>query len=146
MEEWKQITEYPNYEISTLGRIRRPDGKYGGIERKQKQEHNGYITCCFSKDGKYHTKSVHRIVAEAFIPNPENKEQIDHIDRNKANNVVSNLRWATRSENQWNRGRTDNQYIRQVWKVQWTKEGKNTQREFSSEADARAFRLQELGF
>jgi hypothetical protein len=61
-------------------------------------------------EGKLKTMKIHRLVALAYIPNPDNKPQVDHIDQNKTNNHVSNLRWATYSENQQNikQARCDN--------------------------------------
>ena len=59
---------------------------------------NGYRRVCI-KGKTYH---VHRLIAETFLPNPENKPYIDHIDRNRANNDVSNLRWVTVKENAYN--------------------------------------------
>jgi hypothetical protein len=98
------------------------------------------------KDGKPSTKSVHRLVAEAFIPNPDSKAQVDHIDRNKANNVVNNLRWATAFENQQNRERHPEMYLRCVWKVNYQKDGRIVQRTFITEEEARLFRFREFGF
>jgi hypothetical protein len=57
---------------------------------------------CLCKDGKRFTKLVHRLVGKAFITNPDNLPQIDHIDRNKLNNCVTNLRWVSRSTNMKN--------------------------------------------
>jgi hypothetical protein len=61
-----------------------------------------YIHVDLVKDKKYYTKDVHRLIALTFLPNPENKPKIDHIDRNKHNNAVSNLKWATSAENSAN--------------------------------------------
>lgn len=59
----------------------------------------GYLNVCLRKSGKGKTEKVHRIVAKAFIPNPENKPQVNHIDGNKKNNCADNLEWVTNSEN-----------------------------------------------
>ena len=59
----------------------------------------GYYQVCLSKEGKVSKKRIHRLVAEAYIPNPENKCDVNHKDEDKSNNHVSNLEWATRSEN-----------------------------------------------
>lgn len=59
----------------------------------------GYKKVNLYKDGKCYKKYVHRLVAEAFIPNPENKEIVNHIDCNRANNCVTNLEWLSQSEN-----------------------------------------------
>lgn len=98
ISQWKRIDLYPDYLISPKGDI------YSLKKRrllKQKIQSNGYYTVCvFDKYGKEKTVLVHRLVAMAYIPNPENKPQINHIDGNKQNNHVSNLEWVTGSENQ----------------------------------------------
>ena len=64
----------------------------------------GYLVVGLYKNKKKYTKSIHRLVGETFIPNPENKPEVDHIDRNRQNNNLSNLRWTTCSENRQNTG------------------------------------------
>ena len=66
---------------------------------------NGYYYICLrTKDQIRFNKTLHRLIAEAFIPNPDNKPCIDHIDRNRTNNKLSNLRWSTYIENNNNMG------------------------------------------
>ena len=65
---------------------------------------NGYKIISLFRDGKQYCKSIHRLLGLTYIPNPENKKCIDHIDRNKLNNKLDNLRWATHSENNKNVG------------------------------------------
>jgi hypothetical protein len=95
-EIWKSIENYETYSVSTFGNVR--NEKTGRI-LKGSPNQKGYLmimlpnTKCFQ---------IHRLVALAFIPNLENKEQVDHIDNNPINNNLTNLRWATQSENQIN--------------------------------------------
>lgn len=72
-----------------------------GVQKplKQIRSSSGYYHVQLYKNGKPSTKLVHKIVAEAFIPNPDNKAEVNHIDGNKANNCASNLEWVTRKEN-----------------------------------------------
>ena len=83
-----------------------PDGKVYNMkfDRFLKPYKNkiGYVVATLVKDGNEYKKSIHRLVGKAFIPNPNGKPQIDHIDRDKTNNNVENLRWATICENQQN--------------------------------------------
>lgn len=111
MEEiWKDIPGYfEKYQISNLGKVKSLERDYvaanGGIRHiyehylKQTKTNKGYLRVTLLKNGKRNTKPVHRIVGEAFIPNPDNKPQIDHINGDKTLNVVSNLRWVTNKEN-----------------------------------------------
>ena len=109
-EIWKQIEGFEGfYEVSNLGRIKslaRPrTTKGGGItympERilKQTVDKFGYCKVCLFKGGVRHYCKPHRLVAKAFIPNLDNKPEINHKDGNKENNSVSNLEWATPTEN-----------------------------------------------
>jgi len=97
--EWKRIKNYPNYEVSNCGLIMNSRGWI-----LKSRINNGYSIIGLYKNGKVKTFKIHRLVADAFIPNPENKPMVDHIDRCKTYNHVSNLRWATRSENGQNTG------------------------------------------
>ena len=72
--------------------------KYGKLFAKCKNSH-GYVCVILRKNGIRYSKKVHRLVAETFLPNPENKREVNHIDGNKSNNELSNLEWVTSSEN-----------------------------------------------
>lgn len=105
-EEFRWVIGYEGaYKISNFGRVlsvaRIDSGGYRRQERflTAKIGPYGYLRVFLSKNGKTYTKKVHRLIAEAFIPNPENKPEVDHIDGNKTNNSISNLRWATSREN-----------------------------------------------
>ena len=103
MEEiFKDIVGFEGYyEVSNLGRIK---SLWFGKERilKPAKNSNGYLFVNLCKDKEKHKKLVHRLVTQAFIPNPENKKEVDHINTIKDDNRVYNLRWASKSENQNN--------------------------------------------
>ena len=101
MEEWKQIDGYDRYEISSFGNVRR-NGKVLNFQRCGGANRD-YLAAGLYKDGVKKTITIHRLVALAFIPNPDNKRTVDHINRNKLDNTVANLRWATDSEQGVNR-------------------------------------------
>ena len=98
MEEWKVIEGYDGkYLISSYGRVKSTKGKEKIL--KLGRDTKGYLRVSLSKNGKQETKKVHRLVAEVFIPKIEGKEFVDHIDSNRQNNNVNNLRWCTIVEN-----------------------------------------------
>ncbi len=104
MEEiWKDIKGYEGYyQVSNQGRVRRiKSGKstQKGRILKTSSKFDEYSRTGLSINGKVCWLTIHRLVAEAFIPNPEKKPCVNHIDGNKRNNVVSNLEWCTYSEN-----------------------------------------------
>lgn len=99
-EVWKPIVGYEGiYEVSSLGNIRKIliNGQFKSL--KTTPNNWGYYTIGLRKDGKVKQYRISRLVAEAFIPNPESKPYVDHIDTDKANNKADNLRWVTPSEN-----------------------------------------------
>lgn len=97
-EIWKPIEGYEGiYEVSDQGRVR--NVKRGGRLLSCVKVAHGYLCVSLYKDGKQRMLLVHRLVALAFIPNPENKEQVNHKDLDKTNNTVGNLEWVTRDEN-----------------------------------------------
>ena len=99
METWKSIAGYEGiYEVSDQGRVK--SLKYGK-ERilKPRKDSCGYLQVNLCKDGQKKMSLVHRLVSEAFIPNPNNLETVNHKDEVKTNNVASNLEWMSRVDN-----------------------------------------------
>jgi len=98
-EEWKPISGYPNYEVSNLGNVRNVS-----TSRILKPGQNtfGYLHVVLCANNIRKTFRVHRLVATEFIDNPDNKTEVDHMDHNKQNNCINNLRWVSRSENMMN--------------------------------------------
>ena len=108
-EEWRDVVGFEGlYKISNLGVVK-------SVQRLSLQNHiiyekiikphpnnSGYLDVSLYKDGKRIHKKIHRMVAEAFIPNPNNLPEVDHIDADKNNNCVDNLHWVTHSENHLN--------------------------------------------
>lgn len=95
-EIWKDIVGYEGlYQISSKGNIVSKNGKV----KSQAIDHGGYCTVWLSKNSVQKCLKVHRLVAQSFIENPENKKTVNHIDGVKTNNCVENLEWATHSEN-----------------------------------------------
>jgi len=109
-EIWKDVSGYEGiYQVSNIGRVKslqrtftlhdgRPQTKPKRI-LKQATSHKGYKIVKLCKIGEEHTCQVHRLVAEAFIPNPMNLPQVNHKDENKSSNAVENLEWCTNDYN-----------------------------------------------
>lgn len=118
-----QFRDYSNYIIYSDGRI------YSKRNKKfltMKISHDGYGRTQLYKDKKYKNYNFHRVVAEVFIPNPDNKPFVNHINGNKLDNRVENLEWCTQSEN-----------IKHAWKNGLSKPRRN-------EADKRSKRIDQL--
>lgn len=98
-ENFVAINDFDKYEISTLGRVRNVST---GRILKSIKNGDGYLQVGLNKHGKKHTKKIHRLIAEAFIQNPNNYEIVDHQDRNRTNNSIDNIRWVSRQINNIN--------------------------------------------
>jgi hypothetical protein len=109
-ETWMPVIGYQNlYEVASTGEVRSVDreivlldGKKRKIMGKMlaaKENGDGYLFVTLSRDGKKSTKYLHRAVAEAYMPNPDNLPEINHLSGNKLENSVDNLEWCTHQQN-----------------------------------------------
>lgn len=101
-ELWKPLEEYRGIKVSSIGRVWKSSNK----SRKERiltdfpKDRDGYCRCSVQRlDGSWTSQPVHRLVAKAFLPNPDNKAHVNHIDGNRANNFLENLEWVTPKEN-----------------------------------------------
>ena len=107
-EIWKALPGVPGVEVSTFGNVRTLDRLVSTEKRtqftkghilKQYKTHDGYLQVSIPIDGKWTVGKIHRVIAQTFIPNPENLPQVNHLDCDRTNNNVSNLEWCTASYN-----------------------------------------------
>ena len=108
-ERWCDIPEYEGkYQISNLGRIkslsRTSNNRNGSFKTKEiimkpMKASNGYLIACLWKNNKQKKFIIHKLVADAFIPNPNGYKEINHKDENKENNIVDNLEWCNHKYN-----------------------------------------------
>ena len=97
--QWKTVKGCDNYEVSNMGQIRNSKGKIMSLSNNGR----GYLRCGLRQNNEYQCMYIHRAVAQAFLTaTSEDQNEVDHIDKDKSNNCVSNLRWATRSQNNSN--------------------------------------------
>lgn len=104
MEIWKDIRGYENkYQISNYGNVKALDYHRTGKSQLMSPvlKKSGYYQVNLYLNGKYESKIIHKLVAEAFLDNPDNLTIVNHIDGDKTNNHVSNLEWCTVSYNTW---------------------------------------------
>lgn len=109
METWQPVKGYENlYEVSNYGKIkslnRLVNGRWGKTNISEKilkeaRDKNDYLIVTLCKNGRQKSAKIHRLVAQAFIPNPNNLPEINHKDENKQNNCVDNLEWCTHKYN-----------------------------------------------
>ena len=142
-----EIENFPNYLIY-------PDGRVYSKKNDKFLKHilggSGYRQVSFRKHGKIKTFTIHRLIAMHYIPNDENKREVDHMNRDKSDNRVENLRWATRSENQQNKGKnklnkSGHRYIcyhnKGYWRFQKRINKKLYTRDFKSKIDCICYKF-----
>ena len=124
-EEWKDIAGYEGlYQISNFGHVKSLHSN--GRVLKLHEDKGGYLTVCLFWKCKYKCCKVHRLVASAFIANPENKPTVNHIDGNKKNNRVDNLEWATHKENIVHANKTGLRHVTDAQRQAASENGKKT--------------------
>lgn len=95
VELWKKYPDYAEIEVSSFGRVRSVKGHYYKIN----PINSGYLKIQFYTNGKHINKFVHRLVAQTFIPNPNDLPEVNHKDGDRTNNNVDNIEWCTHEEN-----------------------------------------------
>lgn len=129
MEIWKDIEGYEGlYQVSNLGRVKSEDrwvNNHGTMEFRKgrvlkENDNRGYKLVNLCVNNKKFKAKVHRLVAEAFVPNPENKPEVEHYNCDRGDNRACNLRWVTRTENMRNcitRGKLSDSKSKPVYMV-----------------------------
>lgn len=149
-EIWKSIKGFEGYEVSSIGNVRSYRCKvYESIILKQRLVKGYYSVNLYKKENKnkLYTKKIHRLIAETFIENVDNKPMVNHIDNNKTNNNILNLEWVTARENVYHGDLTKNNISKHIgitfnkntqkWIARITQNGKRTHLgSFSTEIDA----------
>ena len=148
-----EITGFSNYMIFRNGAVLSKGTIFNKPGFKQPTINSvGYKTVQLYIDGKQHNRKIHRLIAEHFIPKIEGKNYVDHINRNRLDNRICNLRWVTQSENMCNQtirqtNKSGHQYIsfdksRKKWCFQRTVNKKKTMKRFKTLEEAIAFKEQ----
>ena len=170
IEIWKPVVGYEGiYEVSNLGNVRSLNYRHTNTIKALSPSINkdGYIRVHLWKNCKGKVLAVHRLVAEAFVPNPNNKPQIDHINTDKTNNTVwlnedgsvnyekTNLRWVTKKENINNpltikhlsETKIGNENAKSTYRavLQYTKDGKLIKEWASMNSAARELKINKTG-
>ncbi len=158
MEEFFPIPDYDGYFINKLGQILSKRKYKEGRIMKPIMEKNGYYIINLYKDKKHKTMSIHRLMGEIFIPNDNNLPYIDHIDRCKTNNSLSNLRWCSYELNNQNRTRPkdnklghkhinlwiDKRNDNEWYRFNITRNGKTHDKRFKTLEDAIKYKIEYL--
>lgn len=119
--EWRTVKEYERYEVNTKGEIRHKKRKHILTPRKNS---GGYLYVSFNIEGKRKNFAVHRIVANAFIPNPNGYSKVNHKDYDRTNNNVDNLEWVSSSQNKKHAYKKEENHLSRAKEVnQYSKEG-----------------------
>ena len=114
-EEWRLVKEFDGkFEVSNIGRVRKRSGQILSI---CKSKIHGYMEISFYINGASYTRSVHRLVAEAFIEHTKERNQVHHIDEDRTNNNVNNLMWVTPKEHGKLRSEESKERFRNTYKT-----------------------------